>query len=213
MVSQPPSPREISGRTALILAVASLVTGCALTGAYWLVGKLVGPGWVAALILHVPAAILVYRWQRPVLRPSWQDALPAVVIVAGAAALAAFSRVLGGGDVPPPALGWQQLAFILLIPPIEELVFRVGIGTVFRQRGGPLWGAWFSAIVFALAHTGPSLGLPLGPFLLGLACEALYIRSGRLAPAVLFHAACNATVVIFALGDARWLQWLRLLYS
>jgi membrane protease YdiL (CAAX protease family) len=85
----------------------------------------------------------------------------------------------------------------------------------------PLWAGWFAALTFAFVHGDPTvahliagrIGLPLGPFLLGLCCEALVEATGRLAPAIAFHGACNATVAIFALADGRWLDWLGFLYS
>ena len=135
--------------------------------------------------------------------------------------LAAVTRLAGGA--PPPTTGLAvPLAWILWIPPAEELVFRAGVGRLFRRlAGGSPWAAWFSALTFALVHAGPTLarllagqvGAPLGPFLLGLACEALLAASGRLLPAVALHAACNATAAVFAAGDARWLDWLGFLYT
>ncbi len=56
------------------------------------------------------------------------------------------------------------------------------------------------------------LAVPLGPLLLGLACEGLYLISGRLTAAVALHAACNASGWIFAALDERWLDWLQHLY-
>lgn len=114
-----------------------------------------------------------------------------------------------------------HLMWILWVPMVEELVFRVGIGRWLRSWLGIFWGAWFGSVLFSLVHAAPTfsnlmagqIGLPFGPFLLGLCCELLYMVSGRVWSIVALHAACNTTVVIFALGDDRWLQWLDFLYG
>jgi membrane protease YdiL (CAAX protease family) len=137
-----------------------------------------------------------------------------------------MSRALAGdaavAAARPEPVPLAPLAWILWIPPIEELVFRRGVGRLFRRLApGLIWPAWFSSLTFALVHAEPTLahllagrvGLPLGPFLLGLGCEAALAASGRLLPAVLLHAACNGTATIFALIDPRWLDWLGFLYG
>jgi membrane protease YdiL (CAAX protease family) len=192
-----------------------------LAEVYALVARLAGcEGWVAALGVHaVIALVILIRRPRLLQPPAARFFVPAAVIVLGCAALAAFGRVLGGATARP--VGNEQIVWILAVPWAEELVFRAGLGDVCRRFGGPVWGSWFSAIAFALVHAQPTVanllafkvGLPLGPFLLALCCEALYVRSAKLLPGVAFHAACNASVVLFAYGDARWLDWLALLYS
>jgi membrane protease YdiL (CAAX protease family) len=114
-----------------------------------------------------------------------------------------------------------QLAFILWIPFVEELVFRAGIGAALQKYAPGIWGMWFSALIFAWVHTSPSLsgllagqmGLPLGPFFLGIICEYLRVAGGSLVPAIIFHMVCNSTVVAFTLVDPRWMDWLSWLYS
>jgi membrane protease YdiL (CAAX protease family) len=103
---------------------------------------------------------------------------------------------------------------------VEEIVYRGVFGVALRRRLGGPWGAWLSAVLFAFMHTQPTLarlgagavGLPLGPFLLGLLTELTMAASGSLWPGVLLHAACNATPWIFAWGDPRWFTWLAALY-
>ncbi|MBF0441190.1 MAG: CPBP family intramembrane metalloprotease [Oligoflexales bacterium] len=115
----------------------------------------------------------------------------------------------------------EAAAFIFWIPIIEEMVFRVAIGKVFRNYGGDLLGGYFSALCFAFIHTMPTLGkvvslnagIPLGPMLLGLCCEIIYVKTGKIIPAIVFHGCCNATVPIFMLIDNRWLSFLSYLYS
>ena len=106
------------------------------------------------------------------------------------------------------------------MPLVEELVFRAGIGAVYRRLSPPIWAAWFAALVFALVHANPTwsnlrhgqVGLALGAFFLGLCCEYLMIKTGRILPCIAFHSACNATVMIFGILDKRWLDWLAPLY-
>jgi membrane protease YdiL (CAAX protease family) len=98
---------------------------------------------------------------------------------------------------------------------VEEIVFRFAIGGIARQRLGDFWGAYGSALVFAMAHGSGAwnqLSMPLGPLLLALCCEWLYVTTGRLKAAMALHAACNASGWIFATLDKRWLSWLEALY-
>lgn len=203
---------------ALALIAASVVLGVALAEVYAVVGE----GWLGAAVVHTVFASVVVvilarrRTLSTLLHPGgWTYYAPTLVILVGAAVLGLMTMQ---GPASVPSIRW---AWILWVPIIEELFFRVGLGTTFRSWAGPLWGAWFSAIVFALAHAAPTIanltagkvGLPIGPFLLALACEALLVKTGRILPAIALHAACNATVVIFAATDARWLSWLGFLYQ
>ncbi len=111
-------------------------------------------------------------------------------------------------------------SFVLWIPWVEEIVYRVGLGGLY-QRYFPGWiGIWFSSILFSLVHrpldlesllTG-NIGFPLGPFLLGIVCGWAYRWTGNLWNPVAIHAACNSTVMIFTVVDPRWLDWLQVLY-
>lgn len=116
---------------------------------------------------------------------------------------------------------YTYFLFVIWIPIIEEVVFRYGIGSFLRKFGGLLWGSYFSALTFSLIHSGPTISnilqlkiaFPLGPLLLGLICEFLYINYGSLVYLIIFHACCNLSVIIFTYIDARWLSWLGFLYS
>lgn len=218
--SPPDTPRL---RRVLVLLAACLVVAVALAETYSALTPLLGGvGWLAALLVHavLSGLALCARARRNSLRaaPALYYA-PPLALVLGTLALIACGHLFGGATTR--SIGAEQLAWIFLVPWVEEVVFRGVLGDAFRKFGGVLWGSWFSAITFALVHSQPTLGhvlalkigLPLGPFLLGLCCEALYVKSGKLLPAVAFHTAANATVVLFAYGDARWLDWLGLLYS
>jgi membrane protease YdiL (CAAX protease family) len=132
--------------------------------------------------------------------------------------------------IPPPPLSIPMFtpqlyqlppwSFVLWVPWVEEIVYRVGLGNLY-QRYFPGWmGIWFASILFSLVH-GPlnlnlllagHLGMPLGPFLLGIVCGWTYRWTGNLWNPVTIHAACNGTVMIFTVVDPRWLDWLQVLY-
>lgn len=226
--------RLAPGRALLTLVVAAGVA-FSLTYVYRIAAETTGwTPWIAAATVHSAFAVLVVvllvrRSQTEMLQPmgahgaapAWIKTrplvlyAPAVVIAVGAGALALVSRAMGTdpgvGAIGAPESG--PLAWILWIPVVEELVFRAGISPTLRRLAGPIWGAWFAAAVFALAHGGGALVLPLGPFLLGLACEALVGLGGRIGPAIALHAACNGTVAVFVALDPRWLDWLGFLYG
>jgi membrane protease YdiL (CAAX protease family) len=132
-----------------------------------------------------------------------------------------MSNLFSPNSVEKARIEYFQIAWILWIPVVEEIVFRVGVGNFFRKLGSISLGSYFSAIVFALVHSSLSLKnlfslnffLPLGPLLLGLIAEFLYLKSDKkVFPIIAFHASCNLSVVVFSMFDARWLTWLRLLY-
>ncbi|MFZ4519004.1 MAG: CPBP family intramembrane glutamic endopeptidase [Microthrixaceae bacterium] len=98
--------------------------------------------------------------------------------------------------------GWILLALIVVIgaPLAEELFYRGLLLQSLRKRGMSdtvaclVSGAVFGAVHFQLLQF-------LGLFLLGTLLAALVVRTGRLGPAVVTHAAFNAaTVVILYLG-------------
>ena len=226
------------------LIISSLLAGAvvsvALAELYRVVSILVpipsDAGWIASLIVNsmlacVVAGIMLTRGL-PALpanaappKSRWTELLrrwwfvPSIAIAAGSAALALTSSATS--EARHLAIPGQQWWFILLVPVVEEMVFRAGIGRWFRAMGGWMWGSYISALLFSFVHSSPDIshlmagriGLPLGPFLLGVCCEILYASSGRIWAAILFHMACNATPAIFASIDARWLEWLGGLYS
>lgn len=185
----------------------------------------------AAIVNSVLAAIVFVFWLKRksrvcVDRPQWLAVLSRPMVLFGAGAtivigsvfLAAVSRLFGGAI--SQSVSAEQWLWIVWIPLVEELVFRVGVGEFDRSKLGLAWGSYISALTFSFVHSQPTwerilhgqVGLPLGPFLLALSCELMLASSGRIAPIVLFHAACNATPVIFSLIDGRWLRWLSFLY-
>lgn len=145
---------------------------------------------------------------------------PAVFWTGGAFLL---TRLPGAMPASPMSgdIGKHMMTLVLFIPFVEELVFRVGLGGALRRMGGNLWGGYFSAVLFSLAHSFPTWerliggqsGLVLGPLVLGVYLEWLWIKTGNFWAIWLFHAAANSTVFIFAHWDTRWFQWLDFLFS
>lgn len=132
-----------------------------------------------------------------------------------------ITSLVGSEQKPQSIVHMRQIFWIFWIPIVEEIIFRAGIGNYFQMKFPGFWASYFSVLVFALAHSFPTiqnvidlnLGLPLGPMLLGIVCELLYRKSGSLLVVIIFHAICNSSAVIYSVLDARWLIWLRGLYQ
>ncbi|MGE0171140.1 MAG: lysostaphin resistance A-like protein [Oligoflexales bacterium] len=145
--------------------------------------------------------------------------LPSLSFLAVIGVAALVSRFVGSPTGQPLSNTW--VALVLWVPAVEEIVYRGAFGRAFRKLGGPFWGGYFSALFFSLMHTLPTwdrvlalqIGLPLGPLLLGIICEYLYFKSGRILVPIAFHAVANFSVVVFSLSDSRWFAWLDFLYS
>ena len=109
---------------------------------------------------------------------------------------------------------------IILVPIVEEVVFRLAIGGWIRAMWEGLGGYYLSALFFGTIHATPTIGrivegqvgVVLGPFLLALICEWLYYKTKSLLAPILFHGMCNGSVLIFMYTDPRWLDWLSFLY-
>jgi membrane protease YdiL (CAAX protease family) len=111
-------------------------------------------------------------------------------------------------------------ASITIVPIAEEIFFRGFITSLLQKAHAGVWSGYFSALIFSVAHTFPTfqraldlkIGAPIGPFLLGLICEFIVRKTGSLAPAIAFHSACNATVIIFTMWSPGWLDKLSVFY-
>jgi membrane protease YdiL (CAAX protease family) len=199
----------------------ALLIPIVLTKLYAAFTPVVGTGWVSAALWHTVLAIIIL-WQRPyVIRqfgPKAIYALPLLVVL-GSVCLAAASQALMPHPQDATVTG-LDVAWVLWIPLVEEVVFRLGIGRIFTRLLPGLGGLWFSSLTFALAHVPVTfsgllhgdVGVPLGPFLLGLICQTMIIRLRSIWPSILMHMACNGTAVIFRVMDGRWLSWLGALY-
>lgn len=85
---------------------------------------------------------------------------------------------------------------VFTTPILEELLFRRLLYGLFRPLG-PIHALLLTAVIFAAAH----LYLPGFPglFIMGLAFQIVYLKSGSLLTPVLMHAAVNAIAVAAAL--------------
>jgi membrane protease YdiL (CAAX protease family) len=209
---------------AIVATVFSVCVTIVLGESYQCASQALSPEWLAAGAVNsfLAALAFAYLWHkdRDLLSPGVRLAyVPALIVLCGSMLLA---KLTANGDTMPVDEK-QTLYFVASfawVPIIEELVFRGGIGRMLRPKIGPLWAAWFSALIFTMVHGTPTLeralngqvGFALGAFLLGICCEALLYFSGSLLPGIAFHAACNATVMIFGVINPRWLDWLGPLY-
>lgn len=179
---------------------------------------------VGAHMLVAAALYLISGAVRSALRlqgTSYLAWIPAMAILLGSLALALSSQ---RGGPSYSVTGSSEIIYVLstltLIPIFEEIVFRAGVTSVLQRFAGPVWSIWFSALAFSVAHTQPTferlinlrVGFLLGPFILGICCDMIVRRWGKLWPAIAFHSACNATVYIFSTWNPAWLSRLSGLY-
>lgn len=233
-ILSPLKPLQLPFRILIVLIFAAVASSFILGTFYRTLSQMFSPIWIGVAVFHtiLSLVIVVAMIRRRELRARFSVVpdtgmigsvrplafyLPSLVVLAAALTAAVLSTVTGGQIRIEP--DWiSQLAFVLWIPIVEEIVFRGAISGITEKYAPGVWGLWFSALIFAWVHSmptiyGPVTGVPLGPFLLGLICEYLRRAGGTLVPAVIFHMVCNSTVVIFSLLDARWMNWLQLLYG
>lgn len=200
----------------LILAVfLTFVIPVVLAHLYQLIAV---DGWLVPAIVNSILVIGGYRYLS-IKSASFVYYLPAIGLLA-----VYFLAVISSSFIGLPStdkLTSYHLWSVVWIPIIEELLFRVIIGNHLRKLAGRFWGSYCSVICFAFVHSIPTvdriialdIGLALGPMLLAIVCEYLYLKSGSILPAILFHAVANGSVVIFVYYDSRWLNWLGWFYQ
>ena len=99
---------------------------------------------------------------------------------------------------------WALIAaIVVLVPIVEELIYRVFIQSAFLRIVRSRWIAVFlTSFVFVLAHWGvlPEGGKhALAPlFVLSVALGAAYERTGRLGVPMVMHAAFNTLNIVLA---------------
>jgi len=134
--------------------------------------------------------------------------------------LSSYLRPSESNNIPLNMPHW--FLAIILIPTVEEYIFRKQLSSYLKKQFSPAWlGSYCSVFIFSFAHTHPlikdfysfDLGIALGPLLLGVICEFLTHYSKSILPAIVFHGICNASGFIFGMLDSRWLMWLKDLYS
>jgi len=221
----------------ILLFAAALVSCTLLAEIYHLTAKTIHPTWIAVAICNsaIAAIILVLRCRlvknQTALTPAanllpWHSIpsnikwyLPSIALLSLVLIFITVGTLFGERETLP--INPSQISWIIWIPIIEEIVFRVGIGDTLRRIGGAFFGTYLSVIIFSYMHSYPtyerllagSTGIIVGPLLLAVCCEWIWLGSRRLGPIITFHAACNATIVIFSLTDSRWLTWLNVFYQ
>jgi membrane protease YdiL (CAAX protease family) len=157
--------------------------------------------------------------------PQWLRRFPYPLEIGSLAlVIGAFLISLAGVALDPigrdfsPSFSWP---FVLWVPVIEEICYRGLLGDIFLRIFPGFLGVWFSAAVFAILHLdiglehllAGNIGLPLGPFFLGLICMTGYYWKRSLLGPIIFHCSANSTVYIFSSVDPRWLNFFSIFYS
>lgn len=126
----------------------------------------------------------------------WQGLSPASQLLAG---------LIGTARAPEDKL-FVVLTAGILIPVLEEFLFRGFLFPLFTRYVGLGWGMAISTFLFAVGHLEPVPGgwiqnaLSLPPFLLlGILLCWLFQRSGSLLPAIVAHVANNLFQVLMLL--------------
>jgi membrane protease YdiL (CAAX protease family) len=111
-----------------------------------------------------------------------------------------YDRVGEGSEeiLDTASQGGRALLFLLLVlgaPLVEELFFRgLLLGALRRRLGSPVPAVAGSAVVFGVVHY--DLAALLGLVAFGVVLGSLAVRTGRLGPALVAHAAFNAVTVV-----------------
>lgn len=211
--SAAPPPRAAAVAFAVLLVaglVLGVVVGSVVGDTDDAVGSLVGVA--AAQLAGLAAIAFVLRRYPELLRErlglvaaSLRAMFPLVLvgIVAGEVIYLLFDAALGTPEdasasrfegEPAGTILAAGVLFVLVVPVVEEVLFR---GVIFRALRSSLsfWpGALIGSVLFALVHVPDSGGLEgFGPRLLtGLIFCGLYERTGSLLPAIAVHVALNA---------------------
>ena len=128
---------------------------------------------VALLWMLAPLPALLDQWQ-----------------VGGPAIFESLTRSPGGHNWLGTLLTVVQA--VLLAPFFEEVIYRGFLLSSLRTPLGSPAGIILSSLIFALAH-GSSLTGTATAFILGAACAAIKLHTGRLSTAIALHA-CVAVV-------------------
>jgi membrane protease YdiL (CAAX protease family) len=189
------------------------------------------PSWTAILVVNIGFTIVLgmlfgnrmmpYLSKR-CLKPS--EFYPAFFVVVATFVLVTATFLLEPAELQSqsPQMGDQAflLASITVIPVVEEILFRGFLLKFVSQKFTEWMSIYIVAVVFGFMHSLPTLqrvmsfeiGVPLGAFLLGLITGYMVRKGKNLWPAIAFHCACNATVLLFGYFAPVWMQRLSLLY-
>lgn len=211
---------------AIAVCVFALVV---LNVCYGLTVEFISPFWLGVVVsnLLIALTLCVFNWNKVLAslslrRLKFIGIFPGLLLLAGALTLSWITLQFSPEKMPKAhfSLSYVAILNITIIPIIEELIFRFYFTSLLRRFVSRLLAGYLGVIVFATAHSLPVLSLeqllliaaPWGPMLLGGICEILYQRYKSLVYPIFFHACANFTVIIFSAIDARWLEWLGILY-
>ena len=144
--------------------------------------------------------------------------LPGFIILVFCLIAALISAGFSNPETSAFKLKW--IIWMLWIPVVEELLYRVYLGDLLRSKFGVYLGSYLSILLFGMVHvsahwTRPDAlwwAMPLGVLLLASCCEVIWHFTKQKGAIIFFHACANFSVVIFASIDRRWLDYLNFLY-
>ena len=178
--------------------------------------------WQSSILIHLSFSVLLFRYCRKIcLRNipgrSWLWVAPSLFVLLGSLTLVTWKgEAVDGFQVDLNML----LTFVVLIPTVEELIYRGILTPELQSNYGIFWGAYLSGIAFASLHTSFSLdslswetlGVPIGPLLLAWICDWIYHKSEHILFPIVFHGVCNGTALIFQSMGPEWVSHLEFLY-
>lgn len=177
------------------------------------------PTFITAAGVLVRARLRGLSWRDlGLVRPrNWRPVLFAWLVALLAGPLTAFGRsvfaVAGGADfelaLPGARMAAQgtggialfALIVAVLVPIVEELIFRGLVHRTVRTRWPLIPSAILSGIVFAAVHLEASTLIPL--FIVGFVFAWSYERSGSLWGSIVPHGGLNALTLLVALTGGR----------
>jgi len=126
----------------------------------------------------------------------------ALVVVATSSIPALFGArvpILPESGLPPrdaPLFPVAVLGTALLVPAVEELLFRGVLYQALRARGGVAVSVVWSALAFTLLHARSSIAPEF--FLLGIVLALAFEQAHSLYPSIAIHAAYNGLILALA---------------
>ena len=130
----------------------------------------------------------------PVAATSWLVRVVCHLTGSSGAAQEVLTRFASSGAWTKGAIA---VSAILLMPTVEEWVFRERLQSWFVRVLGVRRGVVLTVLVFAALHFSRTAFLPIAVLALGLSLARLH--TGRLLPCIVMHALYNATVLSFLL--------------
>lgn len=110
--------------------------------------------------------------------------------------------LLGIGALEGGTLVYAMFLAVLVMPLLEELLFRAFLQPLLIQNFRETGGVVLTSALFAFIHTGWVTFLPI--FCLSLLLGALYLRTRSLTAVVLVHGLHNAIVLSLFLASEEW---------